>query len=105
MVFPSIRPHFARPIIEAGAMSLPVIGSDLGGVSELVQNGQNGYLTKPRDYVEIANRLNDLLNDQKKCRILGENGYQKAIKSFNQKNNVLHILRIYKNISEIHVRK
>lgn len=105
LVFPSIRPHFARPIIEAGAMSLPVIGSDLGGVSELVQNGQNGYLTKPRDYVEIANRLNDLLNDQKKCRILGENGYQKAIKSFNQKNNVLHILRIYKNISEIHVRK
>jgi glycosyltransferase involved in cell wall biosynthesis len=63
-----------RSIIEATRESLPVIASRVGGVSELVQHGVNGYLVRRGDANELTCYLNLLLRDATHRASLGRNG-------------------------------
>ena len=63
VVFPSTLPHFARPVIEAGAMAVPVVASRLGGVEELVEDGMTGILVPPGDPAALGDAI---------ARVLGE---------------------------------
>jgi glycosyltransferase involved in cell wall biosynthesis len=50
-------------ILEAFAHRTPVVASDLGGMAELVQAGENGLLFRPGDAGDLARRLRQLLDD------------------------------------------
>ena len=95
IVFPSIRPHFARPIIEAGAMGKPVIGSRLGGVEELIEDNANGFLVKPKSVKETAEKLDFLLNHKDERIKLGEKGYTIAFQKYQAKENIKAIFEVY----------
>ncbi len=98
LTFPSIRPHFARPIIEAGAMCLPVIGSNLGGVEELIIDGANGYLCPVNDYKYLASKINELIENPELMKQFGLNGNNIAIEKYNQQKNILEIVNVYNKI-------
>ena len=82
LIFPSIRPHFARPIMEAMVMKKPVIGSNLEGVKELIINDFNGILITPKSHLEIMNSVLFCKNNPIKCKEFGENGYDFAKNKF-----------------------
>ena len=48
-VFPSYREGFPNTVLEAGAMGLPCIVTDINGSREIVMNGKNGMVIPPRD--------------------------------------------------------
>jgi UDP-glucose:(heptosyl)LPS alpha-1,3-glucosyltransferase len=57
-VLPSIYEPFGQACLEASAFGLPVITSRACGFSELVHNGENGFIVEnPLDYAEIAEKL------------------------------------------------
>ncbi|MBK5214518.1 MAG: glycosyltransferase family 4 protein [Flavobacteriaceae bacterium] len=99
LVFPSIRPHFARPIIEAGAMSKPVVGSRLGGVEELILDNENGFLVKPKSVKEIETKLEYFLNHKVECKKMGEKGYAIAQNKYESKENVSAIIKVYEGLT------
>lgn len=49
LVFPSYREGFPNVVIEAGAMGLPSIVTDINGSREIIENGKNGLIVPPRD--------------------------------------------------------
>ena len=51
-------------IIEAFACGVPVIGSAVGGIPDAIQDRVNGFLVKPGDADELANRIEVLLKDR-----------------------------------------
>lgn len=51
---PFTAPHFARPILEAGALGIPVVASDIDGPREMVDFGKAGFLTTPGDPTSLA---------------------------------------------------
>jgi glycosyltransferase involved in cell wall biosynthesis len=58
LVFPSIwYENFPMAITEAFAIGLPVIGSRIGALPELIQDGVNGLLFEPRDADDLATKL------------------------------------------------
>ena len=61
VVLPS-RWHENQPmtILEAFACGVPVIGTSLGGIPELISDGVNGYIVPPGDPVALASRMSDL---------------------------------------------
>lgn len=62
-VFPSIEPEaFGRGAVEAGAMGVPVIAADHGGLAETVVNGETGLLTGPGDAKGLATALEKLID-------------------------------------------
>lgn len=69
-VMPSItardgdKEGFGLVMLEAFASGLPVVASRSGGITDLIKDGINGYLTEEKDIKEIADRINIVLNDK-----------------------------------------
>lgn len=64
LVLPSRSEGMGRVVIEAVARARPVIGARVGGIPELVQDGENGLLVDPSDEASIADALARLLGDR-----------------------------------------
>jgi glycosyltransferase involved in cell wall biosynthesis len=62
-VLPSLSEAFPYVLLEALSLGLPVISTDVGGVSELVHEGCNGFVTKKSAPREMATALRKLLVD------------------------------------------
>jgi glycosyltransferase involved in cell wall biosynthesis len=69
-------------VLEAMAAGLPVVASDVGGVSELVIDGETGILVRPGDPDRLAEALEGLLSDPDRRRRLGEAGRARAERLF-----------------------
>jgi glycosyltransferase involved in cell wall biosynthesis len=98
LLFPATRPHFARPVIEAAAMAKPAIGSDLGGVNELIVHNETGLLVEPANPQVLADAILSLLADAEERRRLGENAYHLARERFDVQTNVRQIEQIYEAV-------
>jgi len=62
-VFPSTTDTFGNVVLEAHACALPVIVSDVGGPRDLIDDGQDGYVTRANDVDEVADRVRRLCED------------------------------------------
>lgn len=69
-------------IIEAMAAGLPVVASDVGGVSELVVHGETGLLVPPGNHAALAHALESLLEDPELRRATGSSGRRRAEELF-----------------------
>lgn len=98
LVFPATQPHFARPVIEAAAMGKPSVGSDLGGVNELIEHNFTGLLVKPGSSSDLAAALKNILTSPEKLKAFGENAFNKAQREFDAKKQVAKIAKIYDSI-------
>ena len=64
LVVPSISPDpCPRSVIEALAFGVPVVGSAIGGISELVQHGRNGFLVEPRNVADLTSHILKVVED------------------------------------------
>lgn len=100
LVFPSTVPHFARPIVEAAAMGVPSMASDLGGPQELVVHGETGLLVPPGDPAALAAGLADLLTDPARRAAMGEAAYERACRLFDARRNAAATLALYDEVLE-----
>jgi glycosyltransferase involved in cell wall biosynthesis len=95
LVFPSVVAHFARPIIEAAAMGVPSVASDLGGPRELIVDQQTGLLVKAGNPQVLANALGRLLTDRALARSMGEAAYNRARTLFEAGYNAAATIAVY----------
>lgn len=82
VVFPSVKPHFARPVIEAEAMAKPVVASRIGGVEELVEDGVTGYLVKPKAKKTPSGAIINVLMNEEMAHEMGRSGLERAERLF-----------------------
>jgi glycosyltransferase involved in cell wall biosynthesis len=61
-------------VLEACAAGLPVIATNVGGTSEIVENGVNGYLVASGDPSALANRLLELVRSAERRHEMGARG-------------------------------
>jgi glycosyltransferase involved in cell wall biosynthesis len=73
MVLPSVREGLPRAIMEAMALSVPVVGADIRGTRDLVSWG-GGILVPPRDVDRLADALNWLCDHPNEARMMGRLG-------------------------------
>ena len=71
LVLPSISEGLGRVIIEAMAAATPVIASDVGGIPEIVKDGDNGFLVPPGDERGLAEKLRWILKNPHEARRMG----------------------------------
>ncbi len=99
LVFPSTVPHFARPVIEAAAMAKPAVGSDLGGVNELIEHERTGLLVKSNDPLALAEAIQRLFDNPEEARRLGQNALEMARERFSARKQIAKITEIYEKIA------
>jgi glycosyltransferase involved in cell wall biosynthesis len=79
-VLPSVDEGFGLVLVEAMAMGLPVIGTRVGGVPEILAHGVNGWLVEPGDSVVLAAGIRTLLADPALRRQVAEEGRRTALR-------------------------
>jgi glycosyltransferase involved in cell wall biosynthesis len=63
-VFPSYREGFPNVVMQAGAMELPCIVSDINGCNEIIEDGVNGLLVPPKNIEALKDKMLLLLTDK-----------------------------------------
>ncbi len=81
-VLPSYREGFGNVAIEAAAMELPVVASDIMGCREAVENGQTGLLVPPENPAALAQAIERLVGDEGLRRAMGRNGRERVERLF-----------------------
>jgi len=86
-------------ICEAMASGLPVVATDVGGISELVSNNVTGYLVPPGQPQMFARALKNLIKDRTMLISMGKSARLVAREKFNLEKNSREIIQHLKNIA------
>lgn len=96
--FPSLMEGLGLAIIEAQAMGLPVVASDVGGVYTLIKDGVSGFLVQPEDPKALAEAILRLLENEKLAKGLGLRAREQVRQKFNLEQMVDGIEQVYQDI-------
>ena len=99
-VLPSINEGFGVVLLEAMAMKCPIVATNVGGVPEVVLDGETGLLVPPKDPVQLARGIIRLLKDSSLALQMAENGYQRLKTCFDIKETVTKTERMHKELIE-----
>lgn len=94
-VLPSYREGIPRACMEAAAMAVPVVASDIRGCREVVLHGETGLLVPPRDVPRLAAAIERLSQDRNSAAQMGERARQHVVKNFNNKDVCSRLCEFY----------
>ena len=99
-VLSSTQEGFGIVLVEALGLGVPIVSTDCGGPSDIVEDGKNGYLTKIGDHEELSERIHDLLIDENLRKEFGRYGRISVMKKFSIEKIGEKFLKEYKEILE-----
>jgi len=85
----------SNAILEAMAMELPVVATDVGGTGEVVREGETGLLVAPRDPAPLAAAIAQLLADPERGRVMGRLGRKVVEERFSAAAMVRQMEELY----------
>ena len=83
-VFPSYREGFPNTVIEAGAMGLPSIVTDINGSREIINHGENGVVIPSKDADALYEAMLDMVNDNASRDRMADNAREMIASRFEQ---------------------
>lgn len=97
-VLPTLHETLSIALLEASYFGLPLIASNVGGVPEIINNGDNGYLVPPSDANALAEKITMLVEDKYLRTKMGQRAKDKLKDKFSEDSIVLQIDAIYCNL-------
>lgn len=90
LVLPSIgkTESFGMVLIEAMACGVPVIGSDVGGIPTVIEDGADGLIVPPANSTALAKTIRDVLDNSTMADRLAEQAYNKVLRQFTWQTEV-----------------
>lgn len=97
-VLTSISESFPYVILEGARMKKTMVTTNVGGIKNLIKDGENGYLINVGDWEGLAERIIDLSKDKNKLITLGEKLYDDVNKNYSSKAMGIRHSEIYNEI-------
>lgn len=86
---------FPNVVIRAMMYGRPVVASDIGALSNIVNHNRNGLLFKPKNAKDLAEKIVSLCHDPDSCRTLGDNGSADVRRLYSRQIAYTKLIRIY----------
>lgn len=99
-VLPTLADCYSIASIEAMATGLPVVTTDVGGISDIVEDGVDGFLIAPGDGAALGERLNLLLADAALRCAMSEHALAKVRNQFDARMNTDRLLAEMKRLAD-----
>ena len=97
LVFPSYREGFPNVVLQAAAMGIPSIVTDINGCNEIIINNFNGIIIEKKNISDLKEAMLSLINNREYCSYLGSNSRDLISSQYNQ----LDVLRSLEKEYEI----
>lgn len=101
-VLASHREGFPRSAMEAAAMGLPIVATDIRGCRQVVEDGQSGLLVSPHDPPALALGIARLVEDPDLRAAMAHRAREKAIAEFDQNQQIDRTLSTYERLLAEH---
>lgn len=99
LTFPSYREGFPNVVLQAGAMELACIVSDINGCNEIIEDNVTGYIIPKKDTQALYEALIYVLSNQDKTIKMGEKSRKNIVNNYEQKVVWEAILKEYNQLS------
>jgi len=96
-VMPSLMEGFGLVFLEAMAQGLPIIGGNVGGTLELIEDGENGFLVNPGDVGTLGKKIRESIVNLDLRRQVIDNGYS-TVKKYSRQRMINDTIKLYKEI-------
>ena len=97
-LLPSQSESFGLSALEAMSCGVPVVASNIGGIPEVVEHGETGYVAEFGDFVRMGKYITGLFDNQKKWQIFSENSRKRAENLFTCERIVPKYLDLYNSV-------
>jgi glycosyltransferase involved in cell wall biosynthesis len=94
----SLSESFPYAVLEGALMKKTIISTDVGGLSKLIEQDENGYLVKVGDEKDLANKIEKLSTDKNKIKEMGENLFKKVEENYSSDTMAKEHIKIYEKI-------
>ena len=98
LVLPSHSEGLPQAVVEAMHCGLPVVATDVGGVSEAVVDGETGLLIAPRNVGQLCEAMEHMIADVPFRTGAGRRGYERAREVFDAERNVKTLADAFKSL-------
>lgn len=95
-LLPSQSESFGLSALEAMACGVPVVASSVGGIPEVVQHNENGFIAEFGDVSRMARYVIDLIKNKNKWKIFSENAVEFAKKEYEAEKIVSMYEKVYR---------
>jgi len=99
LVLPSYREGFPNVVLQAGAMGVPSIVTDINGCNEIVEHEHNGLIIPVKDDRALLAAMQSVVDDEKKLQLLQMHSRKKIVDKYCQKRIWEAILNEYREIA------
>ncbi|MEO0124580.1 MAG: glycosyltransferase family 4 protein, partial [candidate division WOR-3 bacterium] len=89
---------FGNALVEYAMAGKPIIGTAVGGIKEIINDNENGFLINPGDYEELARKIELLLTDSKLRNKMGQISKKVALEKFSVNTWVDNVCALYERI-------
>ena len=100
-VLPSYREGLPRTVLEAMAMALPVISTNVPGCREVVEHGKTGFLIPPRDVNALVKAIQQLIENPSLRKEMGQQGRKVVCKRFSTDRIIKEYFLIYNKLFKL----
>lgn len=97
-VLPSFSEPFGLVILEAMACGKPVIGTHIGGIPDIIEDGKTGFLVSPGDEKAQVEAIIELLTNSQRAKKMGQEGRRRVEKYFTSEAMVEKTANLYKQL-------
>jgi N-acetyl-alpha-D-glucosaminyl L-malate synthase BshA len=97
-VRPSLDEGFGIAFVEAMACGISVVGTNVGGIPDIIDNGVNGLLVTPANIEELAEAIDRLLGDKKLRNKFAKNGIVTVKRKFAWENVLARVEKLYESL-------
>lgn len=94
----SISEGLPISVVEAMMASRPILATNVGGLSEIIQQGENGFLVEPNNPDQLANQLIELVKNRDLRIRIGENAFKYARANLSINNMVAQYEQLYREL-------
>ena len=98
LVFPSYREGFPNVVMQAGAMGLPSIVTDINGCNEIIEEGTNGIIIPPKDVVALKSAMLEMIENKELYQHLKSNAREMITSRYEQRVVWEALLEEYKRL-------
>jgi len=98
-VIPSLAEGLPLTGLEAMASGLPLLGSHISGINEIVNNGHNGFTTRPGDIAHLRQRLIQFFEDTSLRKTMGANSRKIAETKYSWSHVAKQTLQLYQALT------
>ncbi len=102
LVVPSLNEGMGKVLVEGMALGKPIVASSVGGITDLVNNGDNGLLVPPRDPDALKEAILKLIRNKNMAQEMGKKGKARVYPEYDIFTMVKQIENLYESLLNSH---